>query len=53
MCLHVLMVGSTSCLDRVVHAFPVADALPQSLRVWTSFTRILETAWSNMFDENV
>ena len=28
MCLEVLMVGATSCLDRVVHAFPVADARP-------------------------
>ena len=30
MCLYVLMVGATSCLDRVVHAFPVADARPTS-----------------------
>ena len=30
MCLYVLMVGETSCLDRVEHAFPVADALPTS-----------------------
>ena len=30
MCLYVLMVGATSCLDRVVHAFPVAHALPTS-----------------------
>ena len=28
MCLYLLMVGATSCLDRVVHALPVADALP-------------------------
>ena len=30
MCLHVLMVGATSCLVRVVHAFLVADARPTS-----------------------
>ena len=30
MCLYVLMVGATSCLDRVVHALPVAGALPTS-----------------------
>ena len=30
MCLYVLMVGATSCLDQVVHAFPVADELPTS-----------------------
>ena len=30
MCLYVLMVGATSCLDRVVHTLPVADALPTS-----------------------
>ena len=30
MCLYVLMVGATSCLDQVVHAFPVADTLPTS-----------------------
>ena len=29
-CLYVLMVGATSCLDQVVHAFPVADASPIS-----------------------
>ena len=28
MCLYVLMMGATSCLDRVVHAFPVADTPP-------------------------
>ena len=28
MCLHVLLMGATSCLDRVVHAIPVVDALP-------------------------
>ena len=30
MCLYVLMVGATSCLNQIVHAFPVADALPTS-----------------------
>ena len=29
-CLYVLMVGATSCLDQAVHAFPVADAIPIS-----------------------
>ena len=48
MCLYVLMVGATSCLDRVVHALPVAGALPTSFsRVSTSFTWMLETAWSS------
>ena len=28
MCFYVLVVGATSCLDRVVHAFPVVNALP-------------------------
>ena len=30
MCLYVLMVGATSCLDRDVHTIHVADALPTS-----------------------
>ena len=30
MCLYVLMVGATSCLDWVAHSIPVADALPTS-----------------------
>ena len=54
MCLCVLMVGATSCSDRVVHALPVADARPTSCPCVDVFhLDVRETAWSNVFDKNV
>ena len=49
MCLYVLMVGATSCLDWVAHSIPVVRHFRQVAHVWTSFTWMFETAWSNGF----
>ena len=58
MCLQVLMVGATPCFDRMVHEFPVVDALPTTspcvdiFHVDPSHSRD-SVVWNGVFEENV